>query len=40
MRNKNSRLVTVEDRAVEDGDLVTIDFDGYVDGKRFDGGKG
>ena len=40
VRNKNSRLVTVEDRAVENGDLVTIDFDGYVDGKRFDGGKG
>lgn len=40
VRNKNSRLVTVEDRAIEDGDVVTIDFDGYVDGKRFDGGQG
>jgi trigger factor len=29
----------VDDRGVEDGDRVTIDFDGYVDGKRFDGGK-
>lgn len=40
VREKNSRLITVEDRAVEDGDQVTIDFDGYVDEKRFDGGKG
>lgn len=40
VRNKNSRLITVEDRAIENGDVVTIDFDGYVDGKRFDGGKG
>lgn len=40
VREKNSRLITVEDRAIEDGDQVTIDFDGYVDEKRFDGGKG
>lgn len=40
VRNKNSRLITIEDRAIENGDVVTIDFDGYVDGKRFDGGKG
>ena len=39
VREKNSRLITVEDRGVEDKDHVTIDFDGYVDGKRFDGGK-
>lgn len=39
-REKNSRLITVEDRGVEDGDRVTIDFDGYVDGERFEGGKG
>ena len=38
-REKNSRLITVEDRGIEDGDQVTIDFDGSVDGKRFDGGK-
>ena len=38
-REKNSRLITVEDRGVEDGDQVTIDFDGSVDGKRFEGGK-
>ena len=40
VRNRNSRLITVEDRAIENGDVVTIDFDGYVEGKRFDGGKG
>lgn len=39
VRERNSRIVTVEDRAAENGDMVTIDFDGYVDGKQFDGGK-
>jgi len=39
VREKNSRLITVEDRAVENGDIVKIDFDGFVDGERFDGGK-
>ena len=38
-REKNSRLITVEDRGIEDGDQVTIDFDGSVDGKRFEGVK-
>lgn len=38
-REKNSRLITVEDRGIEDGDQVTIDFDVSVDGKRFEGGK-
>lgn len=38
-REKNSRLITVEDRGIEDGDQVTIDFDGSVDGKRFEDGK-
>ena len=38
-REKNSRLITDEDRGNEDGDQVTIDFDGSVDGKRFEGGK-
>ena len=38
-REKNSRLITVEDRGIEDGDQVTIDFDGSVDGKRFESGK-
>ena len=39
VRQRNSRVVTVEDRAAEDGDIVVIDFDGYTDGKQFDGGK-
>ena len=38
VRENNSRMITIEDRAVEDGDTVTIDFDGYVDGKQFEGG--
>ena len=38
-QEQNSRLVTVEDRPVAQGDQVVIDFDGYVDGKRFDGGQ-
>ena len=33
------RIITVEGRAAENGDIVSIDFDGYVDGKQFDGGK-
>ena len=37
---KDSRLVTVTDRAAKDGDTVKIDFDGSVDGVAFDGGKG
>lgn len=36
---KNARLVDVTDRPAEMGDEVTIDFDGYVDGKAFEGGK-
>ena len=39
VRERNSRMVTVEDRAAENGDVAEIDFDGYVDGKQFDGGK-
>lgn len=35
----NARIVTVEDRAVENGDITVIDFEGFVDGKAFDGGK-
>ena len=38
-REKHSRLITLYDRRIEDGDQVTIDFDGSVDGKRFEGGK-
>ncbi|SHH26220.1 trigger factor [Tepidibacter thalassicus] len=40
MRNQNARLVTVEDRPVQDKDTVTIDFEGFVDGEAFEGGKG
>lgn len=36
---KNARLVSVEDRPVESGDITVIDFEGFVDGKAFDGGK-
>ena len=38
--DRNSRLVTVEDRAAEMGDTAEIDFEGFVDGVAFDGGKG
>ena len=40
MQEHNSRLVTVEDRAVKKGDIAVIDFEGFVDDKAFDGGKG
>lgn len=39
-REQNSRIIAVEDRAVEDGDMTIIDFEGFVDGVAFDGGKG
>ena len=39
MQEHNSRLITVEDRAVEKGDTTVIDFEGFVDGKAFEGGK-
>ncbi|MCI8742336.1 MAG: trigger factor [Lachnospiraceae bacterium] len=39
VQDQNSRLVSVEDRAVENGDQTLIDFDGYVDGAAFEGGK-
>ena len=38
VRDRNSRIVTVDDRPAQDGDTVVIDFDGYVDGEQFDGG--
>ena len=38
MAEKNARLVTVEDRPVENGDITTIDFEGSVDGVKFEGG--
>ncbi len=37
---RNARLVSVEDRAVAEGDITVIDFEGFVDGVAFDGGKG
>ena len=39
MAERNARLVTVEDRAVENGDITTIDFEGSIDGVAFEGGK-
>ena len=39
-QKKNSRTVVVEDRAVQDGDEVVMDFEGVVDGVAFEGGKG
>ena len=37
---KNARTITIEDRAVQDGDEVVLDFEGFVDGVAFEGGKG
>lgn len=39
-RDTNARTVNVEDRAVKDGDMTVIDFEGFVDGVAFEGGKG
>ena len=39
MAEKNARLVSIEDRPVESGDITVIDFEGFVDGVPFDGGK-
>ena len=39
VRESNSRMITVDDRATQDGDTVIIDFDGYCDGEPFEGGK-
>jgi trigger factor len=39
MAEKNARLVSVEDRPVQSGDITVIDFEGFVDGKAFEGGK-
>lgn len=38
-RESNARMLDIDDRATQDGDTVLIDFDGYVDGKQFEGGK-
>ena len=39
VRDRNSRMVTVEDRPAENGDTVVIDFEGFCDGEAFEGGK-
>ena len=39
MQEHNSRLISIEDRAAKKGDTVTIDFEGFTDGKAFEGGK-
>ena len=38
-QEENARLIPVEDREAKEGDTVNIDFDGYLDGERFEGGK-
>ena len=39
-QKKNARTITVEDRAVQDGDEIVLDFEGFVNGVAFEGGKG
>jgi trigger factor len=39
VRERNSRIVPVEDRAIENGDIANIDYEGFVDGVAFAGGK-
>ncbi len=40
IRARNSRQIEITDRAAKDGDITVIDFEGFVDGVAFDGGKG
>lgn len=40
VREQNARTINVEDRAVQDNDQTVIDFEGFVDGEAFEGGKG
>lgn len=40
VQEQNARIIPVEDRAVKEGDLTVIDFEGFTDGVAFDGGKG
>lgn len=40
VKEQNARLVAADDKAMEDGDQTTIDFEGFVDGVAFEGGKG
>ena len=39
-QEKNAKEINIEDRAVEEGDTATIDYEGFVDGVAFEGGKG
>lgn len=39
-REQNSRMITIDDRAIQNGDIAIIDFEGFVDGTPFEGGKG
>ncbi|MCM1186498.1 MAG: trigger factor [Lachnoclostridium sp.] len=39
-RDRNARIISVEDRAVKDGDMTVIDFEGFMDDEAFEGGKG
>lgn len=39
LKERGARLISIEDRAAKMGDIVKLDFDGYVDGKQFKGGK-
>ena len=40
VRERNARVISVDDRAVENGDIAVIDFEGFVDDVAFEGGKG
>lgn len=40
MREKNARIVSVEDGTVQNGNIAVIDFEGFIDGVAFEGGKG
>lgn len=40
VREQNSRTITIDDRAVQDGDMTVIDYEGFIDGTPFEGGKG
>jgi len=39
-RENNARTISVDDRAVKDGDMTVLDYEGFVDGETFEGGKG
>ncbi len=39
MQEQNARMITIEDREAKDGDILTIDFEGFIDGEAFEGGK-